>query len=140
MAKERLIELLNQALQTEYTDVFLYPRQADLIKEKEISELFENFGRMELRHADNLAMQIIALGNTPSWEFNILDINQPLNQMLQGHLDRENKCLEMYNQLIKFCEEEKEDQLKLIIKGIKSEEQDHFNTIKKIINEKKQDH
>ncbi len=42
MGKDNLIELLNEALQIEYSDVFLYPRQADIIKDKAIAEQFEN--------------------------------------------------------------------------------------------------
>lgn len=45
MEKDKLIKLLNEALQNEYSDVFLYPREAEIVDEKDIAEKFSRFGR-----------------------------------------------------------------------------------------------
>ncbi|MEK7448682.1 MAG: ferritin-like domain-containing protein [Planctomycetota bacterium] len=135
-SRTTLIQLLNQALQNEYTDVFLYPREADALKEKELSALFERFGRMELRHADNLAMQIMALGETPVWEFSVIDIPKTLDEILSGHIKREKEAIHLYEQLLTLCNRDKQDQLKIILAGLKAEEEVHFQTIKAILDKK----
>lgn len=137
MVKDKLIELLNKTLQSEYYDIFLYPRQAGAIKEKEISETFEKFGRMEVRHADNIAMQILILGGKPKWEFEPLDTKESLEEMLYEHLKKEGQCIHLYDKLIESADKEGEDQLKLILKGIKSEEESHLAAIKELIERKK---
>jgi len=137
MEKTKLIELLNQALQGEYTDVFSYPREADITEEKAISEKFEKFGRMELRHADNVAMQIQILGGKPDWEFTLLDTKKSIQEILRGHLERETKAVQLYDNLIKLADEEGEDQIKLIMEGIKSEEKSHLEAIKEMLEKKK---
>lgn len=131
---DKLIELLNEALQAECYDILLYHREADIIKEKEreISKKFETFGRMELRHADNISMQILILGGKPKWEFIPLSVKKSIKEMLETHLGREEKGIKMYSSLIDFLGEGNE-QLKLIIKGIKSEEEGHFAAIKELI-------
>jgi len=85
MERNELIKLLGEMMQQEYTDIFLYHREADIIKEKELSEQFKKFERMELRHADNLAIQIRILGGKPKWEFTILDTNKSLEKILLNH-------------------------------------------------------
>ncbi len=137
MNKTKLIELLNKGLQMEYTDVFLYPREAQIIKEEEISETFEKYGRMEVRHADNLATQILALGGKPEWDFTILEAKESIDEMLLGHLEREKSGIEAYENLIELAEKEGEDQLKLILKGIKSEEEGHFLRMSELIERRK---
>lgn len=138
MDKTKLIELLNEALQNEYTDVFLYPRQADMLREKDkkVSEMFERFGRMELRHADNLATQILTLGGKPDWDFKLIDAGSSIDKMLQRHLERESKCIQIYDKLIELTDREEQDQLKLILKGIRSEEETHAAAIKELIKRK----
>lgn len=133
MDKNDLVKSLNEALQLEYTDIFLYPRQADIVKEKEISQMFEKFGRMELRHADNIAMQINALGGKPVWEFSMLDAKESLDEILDDHLENESKAIALYNELIEAADREGEDELKLILKGIRAEEEHHFKKIKEIL-------
>jgi len=133
MAKTRLVELLNRALQEEYTDIFLYSREADIIKDKAIAEKFERFGRMELRHADNVAMQIQILDGTPAWEFLPLAVEKSLDKILRGHLERETAGIRLYEELIKLSDGEGKDQVKLIMKGIKAEEEGHLKVIKEML-------
>jgi len=122
----------------EYTDLFLYPRQTDIIKEEEVSKKFERFGRMELRHADNIAMQILILGGKPNWDFTLLETKESIDEMLLDHLKLERKAIQPYQTLIEFAERQEEDQLKLILRGIKSEEESHFATIKELLERRKE--
>jgi len=137
MEKDKLIELLNEALQIEYTDVFLYPRQAERIKEKEISEKFERFGRMELRHADTIAIEIQKLGGQPNWDFAPIVLKESMDEILLDHLERERKAMQFFSKLIEDLNKEGQDQLKLILEGIRSEEGSHFGAINQLIEKRK---
>ncbi len=133
MEKAGLIQSLNEALQKEYFDIFLYPREADIVKDKEVREKFEKFGRMELRHADNVAMQIFVLGGKPRWDFVLLETNRSIPGMLQDHLQSETASVQLYDKLIGLADEQGEDQLKLILEGIRSEEEFHLGVIKALL-------
>ncbi len=132
MENTKLIELLNEALYSEYTDIFLYLRQASMVEE-EISKTFDRLALMEIRHADNIAVQINVLGGKSEWEFDYPQIKDSTDEILLEHLEREKKHIKTYRALIGLAEEERQDQLKLILKGIKSEEENHLGTIKRLL-------
>ena len=132
MENTKLIELLNEALYLEYTDTFLYLRQASMVEE-EISKTFDRLALMEMRHADNIAIQINVLGGKSEWEFDYPPIKESTDEILLEHLEREKKHINTYRTLIGLAEEERQDQLKLILKGIKSEEEGHLGAIKGLL-------
>lgn len=137
MANEKLIELLNKSLEMEYCDIFLYARHADALEEKETAENFEKLGRMEVRHADSLAIQIQALGGKPNWEITPLDAKGSKDEMLTYHLEQEERAIRGYDDLIELADKEGQDQLKLILKGIKSEEESHAEITKSLLGKRK---
>lgn len=137
MGNPKLIKRLNEALFMEYTDIFLYLRQAGIIEEEEISKLFERLSWMEMRHTDNISIQINVLGGKPEWELDFPIIKGGTDEILRDHLIREQKAIRNYESLIELAEKEKEDQLKLILQGIKAEEEDHYATIKELLEERK---
>lgn len=132
MENTKLIELLNEALYLEYTDIFLYLRQASMVEE-EISKTFDRLALMEMRHADNIAIQINVLGGKSEWEFDYPPIKESTDEILLEHLEREKKHINTYRTLIGLAEKERQDQLKLILKGIKSEEEGHLGAIKGLL-------
>jgi len=136
MEKDEVISLLNKALQFEYRDIFLYPREAErlaeIIKEKEIPEQFERFGRMELRHADNLAMQIQLLGGKAEWDFAPLIAKESIEEILLEHQQNEKKSIQSYSKILKLIDKEGQEQLKLVLKGIMSEEEGHLLAINRL--------
>lgn len=121
-----IVGLLNEALQTEYGELFLYPREASLIQDKEIAQTFEKFGRMEVRHADTLAMEIFKLGGKPKLDIKLLESGSNLSEMLKMHLENEQKMVQLYKRCIDAVEDE---QLKLVLMGIKADEEYHEKTI-----------
>src|SRR3990167_352719 len=114
MQTHEIIFNLNRALQMEYSDVFLYPREAKLIKDKKIASIFEKFGLMEVRHADLLAMRILNLGGKPEWDFYLLKELTELEDILKRHRDYEGKVIALYAELIP----EVDDETRIILKGI----------------------
>lgn len=59
---------------------------------------------MELRHADNIAMQILILGGKPNWDFTLLETKESIDEMLLDHLKFERKAIQLYQTLIEFAE------------------------------------
>jgi len=132
MENTKLIDLLNEALHSEYTDIFLYLRQASMVEEG-ISKTFDRLALMEMRHADNIAIQINILGGKSDWEFDYPPIKEATDEILLEHLEREKKHIKTYQTIIGLAEKERQDQLKLILKGIKSEEENHVRMIKGLL-------
>jgi bacterioferritin len=130
---DNLIKLLNEALQMEYVDIFLYPREASEAKSSEIAERFEHFGRMEVRHADSLAMQIINLGGVPKWDFLPIQSKKSLDEILLDHIDRERKAVHLYTNIIDVASENSEMQIELVLRGIKADEELHLNFVKELL-------
>ena len=132
MDKDELIKVLNYALQFEYNDVFLYPREAREIKDKNVAELFENFGLMEIRHADMLAIRILELGGKPIWEFKLLSDLSDLKEILKRHLNREEETVNFYQNLI---EQVDNPEIKIVLRGIRAEEEMHRDKIKELLSQ-----
>ena len=130
MDKDSLIKLLNYALQFEYSDVFLYPREAKEIKDEKIAKLFEEFGLMEVRHADILAIRIAELGGKPVWDFKLLSDLNDLKLILERHLEYENKAVNFYQNLIDQIDDQ---EIKIMLRGIKAEEETHRDKIKGLL-------
>lgn len=130
MDNDRLIKLLNDALQLEYAGVFLYPREAKIIKDKNIASTFEQFGIMETRHADILSIRILELGGKPVWEFELLEGLSDLKEILKRHLELEEKAISLYQTIV---EEIDDPDIKIVLRGIKAEEEVHRDKIKELL-------
>ena len=130
MQAHEVIFNLNKALQLEYSDVFLYPREAGLIKDKVISSTFDEFGLMEIRHADLLARRIIDLGGKPVWDFAILQDKADLKDIISRHVDYENRAIDFYGKLIGQVDAEPS----IILRGIQSEEEEHLQKLQGFLN------
>ena len=130
MQTHEIVFNLNKALQFEYSDVFLYPREAKLIEKKDTvaASVFEEFGLMEIRHADLLARRIIQLGGKPVWDFYLLPDKAELKDILARHIDYETKAVDFYGRLAGQVDEE----TKILLRGIKAEEQMHLDKIREL--------
>jgi bacterioferritin len=130
MQTHEIIFNLNKALQFEYSDVFLYPREAKLIEENDavVASTFEEFALMEIRHADLLARRIIQLGGKPVWDFYLLSDRNELKDILARHIDYETRAVDFYDRLV----EQVDDETKILLRGIKAEEQTHLDKIRKL--------
>lgn len=129
MEKDLLVFNLNKALQLEFSDIFLYIREAGLIKDSSVRAVFEKFGLMEIMHADILGQHILALGGKPLWDYSLLLNQAELKSMIIHHMDYENRAIDFYGKLI----EQVDDQTKILLRGIRDEEQEHFLKLKEIL-------
>lgn len=130
MDKDQLIKLLNYALQFEYGDIFLYPREANGIKDKKIARIFEEFGLMEIRHADMLAVSILKLGGKPVWDFKLLGNLSDLQEILKKHENNEKLAIDLYQNLIDRVDDA---EIKIILRGIKAEEEMHLARLRELL-------
>ncbi len=130
MQTHEIVFNLNKALQFEYSDIFLYSRDAKLIEKNDavVASTFEKFGLMEIRHADLLARRIIQLGGKPVWDFNLLPDRHELKDILAWHIDYEARAVDFYGRLV----EQVDDETKILLRGIKAEEQIHLDKIREL--------
>jgi rubrerythrin len=130
MQAHEIIFNLNKALQMEYSDVFLYPREAKIIEEKDktTASLFEEFGLMEIRHADLLSRRIIELGGKPVWDFYLLENKTEFKDIINRHIDYETRAIDFYGRLL----ERVDDETKILLGGIREEEERHLNKLNEI--------
>jgi bacterioferritin (cytochrome b1) len=129
MKKDLLIFNLNKALQLEYSDIFLYVREAKMTKDNAVSPYFEKFGLMEIRHADMLAQRILALGGRPTWDFQLLEDKNNLQDTLARHIASETMIIDFYGTFL----EEVDDETKIILRGIRAEEETHLAKLKEFL-------
>jgi rubrerythrin len=130
-----LLPLLNQAFGVENSELFLYLREASIFKGKviggvDLGMLFEKFSQMELRHADRLAMKIIALGGKVVLHFPSLETAGSAAEILKKHLDHEKDAYEFYSQVIELADD---PDFELIVRGIRDDEKEHADTIARLL-------
>ncbi|OGS20533.1 MAG: hypothetical protein A2252_09750 [Elusimicrobia bacterium RIFOXYA2_FULL_39_19] len=128
---DKMLELLIQAFNMEYEDIFYYLREASFYKTKikgaeKIVSTFEEFGRMELRHADILAMKIIALGGKAKLTYKPIESIPNMKDVLKKHIESESKMYRIYAELIEICTDR---DFKLVLKGIREDEKDHLEKV-----------
>ncbi len=127
---QELINLLNQALKMEYSDIFLYPRHSDLFQNHPfIRELFQNFSQMEVRHADIIAQEISKLGGSPVWDFRLLTGQKSKKDVVDWHLANEHAAIKHYEQCIRAANDKR---LKDVLDGIRVEETIHQAALEKL--------
>ena len=129
MQVHEVIFNLNKALQLEYTDIFLYPREAKMLGDITVASVFEQFGLMEIRHADLLAKRILELEGKPVWDFSLLENKKDIQEIVSRHMDYEKRSIDFYEKIIPQVDEE----TKIILMGIKAEEEKHLAKLKEII-------
>ena len=134
--KEKFLELLSKAFETEYNDVFLYLREADRFRKKivagdKLGAIFDKFSLMELHHSDRIAAKIIQSGGKAQWKFMPFEQSNSLKDILQRHMEKEKQAIALFNEILPLCRERDAD-FKLIIRGIIEEEAEHFARIEHI--------
>ncbi|MFN3551028.1 MAG: ferritin-like domain-containing protein [Endomicrobiia bacterium] len=135
MDKKTLIEKLQEILEFEYTDIFIYNNEANLFKEKikggeKLAEIYKDFALEELTHADNISKQISSLGRKPLWEYKNIFVSNSIRESLKLHLEREIKAYKAYTELIKQIEDR---EFKILLKGIRDNEKQHIEQISKFL-------
>jgi len=131
-----LISLLLSVFDQECMDVFVYGREARLLREKiedskQVADVFEQYSQEELRHADRIAMMLIEYGMQPQWRYTSFETRSSLIEILADHLKRESSMYFTYGEILKYI---KDPDDKLIIEGIRENESQHVEKITHLLN------
>lgn len=103
MDRDKLVELLNQDLQTEFQSIVQYVQHTAIIKGPEFistaEELRAHLGQ-ELEHALILAEQVDFLGGTPTVEVPTVSSESDSRRALELDLELETSQLERYRERV----------------------------------------
>ncbi len=139
MNKERIIEILNKAIEREIGAVFQYmgqhyrfPKDTHPIAR----ELLERIAVEEMKHIEKFAKRIVELGGQETVTSGNVRWEKDFESMLNADIEVEDEAIAMYQEHIKICEEEKDEKTKAIYETILEDEIRHkklFNLLKEII-------
>jgi bacterioferritin len=128
VARERLIELLNEDLAREYQAIIAYVNYSQVLKGAQymgIAKELEKHASEELAHALVIAKQIDYLGGMPCVTPLPVRVSKKAEEMLQFDLDNENETIRHYKERVRQCEALGEFALAEHIREILVEEQEH---------------
>jgi len=139
MDKKELIDKLNGDLSAELKAIVQYLQHSYLVMglgRLPLHDLLESISKDEMRHAEELAERIVAMGGTPTVKIEPIFQSSNIREMLEADLGEERKALADYAQRIKDAEEAGEIGTSLIIENILVDEQHHFDEFTKLLREK----
>lgn len=134
MAREELIENLNQALSLELAGVIQYSQHSYLVTgtEREVyKDWFRDQSEEAQDHAETLGDKIVALGGVPTVEPAMIRQSTSLNEMLKQDLELEREAIAVYMAAWASCDEEDLPQ-KFWLEGRIADEQMHIEELEKL--------
>jgi bacterioferritin len=143
--RERIIELLNQALATELVCVLRYKRHyyaTKGIRAKVAAAEFLEHAQDEQGHADEIAQRIVQLGENPDLNPSTLaarshaeyDESTDLAGMLKANLIAERVAIESYREMIAYVGE-RDPTTERMLKGILAKEEEHAEDISDLLDD-----
>src|SRR5438309_1898593 len=128
VAREQLINLLNEDLAREYQAIIAYVVYSQTIKGAaymNIAEELEKHAKEELQHALIIAKQIDYLGGMPTVTPKQVRTSDKAEEMLMFDLDNENETIRNYRERVRQCEALGEYALAEHLREILVNEQEH---------------
>ncbi|BAT71228.1 bacterioferritin [Thermosulfidibacter takaii ABI70S6] len=139
MNKERIIGILNKAVEREIGAIFQYmgqhyrfPKDTHPIAR----ELLERIAVEEMKHAEKFSKRVVELGGKESTTTGKVKWETDFIAMLDADIEVEDEAIAMYEEHIKICEEEGDEKTKALYEAILEDEIRHkklFNLLKEII-------
>ncbi len=139
MNKERIIEILNKAIEREIGAVFQYMGQHYRFPKSThpvARELLERIAVEEMKHIEKFAKRIVELGGQETIKSGNVRWETDFDSMLNADIEVEEEAISMYQEHIKICEQEGDEKTKAIYEAILEDEIRHkklFNLLKDII-------
>ena len=127
----RVIELLNRALNVEYSMIAYYPRIADSIDDAETKETILKLGMDSTRHADIVTNAVRELGGEPSWTLEPFPESESQTQLFRIQLDREKLASVIYEEVAGMA---KSPVLRDKVNQLITEEKGHILLVEAILN------
>jgi bacterioferritin len=128
IARENLIEKLNEDLAREYQAIIAYVTYSQVLKGAEymaIAAELEVHAGQELQHALTIAKQIDYLGGTPTTTALPVKQTRDAREMLRADLDNETATVRAYRERVVQCEALQEYAIAEDIREILRQEQEH---------------
>ena len=125
-----ILELLNKALQLEYSLVVHYPRIASAISDDKTRELTLALGTDSVRHADIVANAVSSLGGSPAWAFEPFPLETDLVRLFRGQLEKEQQALRLHEESAIAA---RDGSLRLKLARLATDEERHIHTVKEIL-------
>ncbi len=141
MNKERIIGILNEAVEREIGAVFQYMGQHYRFPKKThpiAREMLERIAVEEMKHIEAFSKRIVALGGQESIKSSKVIWETDFSKMIKLDMAIEDEAIAMYKRHIAICEEEGDTETKAIYEDILADEERHhklFAEIKKILEE-----
>jgi bacterioferritin len=129
-ADPKLLDLLNQTLELEYTLIIHYPRIASAIQDAEAKQLAQSLGTASVVHFDTVTNAITKLGGVPRWSFEPFPDELDLKKIFQIQLEKEKLALKLHRQIAGMCTD---FSLRDKFSELSKEEGLHIQTVEKII-------
>ncbi|MFC1962137.1 ferritin-like domain-containing protein [Chloroflexota bacterium] len=137
MEKEKLIQILNQDLESEHGAIIQYLIQAYAMGEGEVSCEMEAVAREEMRHLDWLAETIASLGGTPSLTRGKMRMGgKAVSEWMQNNVLLEEDAIGSYREQAKTIDDPKVSRL---IRRILSDEEVHHKQFEHFIEKVKKE-
>ena len=130
MAKERLIEALNDLVAVEIAAVTEYQQHAYLIDDPKVIDLLEDFSMDEMTHIEYCSKEVARLGGIPT----VIpkQIKQPgktSEELLQRDVHVEADAIKRLTEYMKTAEEEGEPKIKKLLEDIRADEIVHHDML-----------
>jgi bacterioferritin len=138
MKIEDFVKDLNIILKMEYGAVMqyiLHAHRLSLLGEKKKANEILKMGNDEIRHAENLATKIKALGGKPVDSARWDEGSEDLELMLRINMESEKKSIKIYRNMIKVAENEDFKGLKVLLEEQLDDEIRHTKILQRYLNQ-----
>lgn len=128
MAKEKLIDALNEDLALELGAITQYMWHHAMAEGKEspaISDLFRKISIVEMRHAEAFAERIVYLGGTPTTKPAEIKMGGDLNKMMEDDLAGERRAIKQYKVHMKLADDMGDPITRRMLEDIIRDEEEH---------------
>lgn len=126
----RILDLLNKALNLEYSLIVHYPRLASTIQDEDTKVQVQKLGSASIKHADVVANAISKLGGIPFWSFNPYPETANLVKTFQVQLEKEKLALQLHQQSTNLVQD---SSLRYEFEKIAKEEEGHIRIVEEIL-------
>jgi bacterioferritin len=130
LAKERLIEALNDLVAVEIAAVTEYQQHAYLIDDPKMIDLLEDFSMDEMSHIEYFSREVARLGGIPTvLPKEIKHAGKTPEELLQRDVHVESDAIKRLTEYMKLAEEEGEPKIKKLLEDIRADEMVHHDML-----------
>jgi len=138
--KEKIVEALNQGVGREIAAIVQYSHQHTMVEglaSPEISEMFEETAKDEMRHMEVFSERIVYLGGAPTTKPWSIKTGGDIKKMLEDDLEIEYAACELYKKHIKLCKDLGDTTTRLMLEKILTDEEEHVDKWETILAKRK---